>query len=152
MKRKGFTLIELLMVVAIIGIITSIAVPNFFIAHNRAKQRATAAEMNSYGKCISTYQIDAQGNVPDCDGDIFCLYSSLVPAYSGTLTRVDQWGNTFLYSNFGAVIGDGGRISYELRSCGADGLPGAMLEKDSPITAFELDIVLRDGSFISWIK
>lgn len=49
MERKGFTLIELLIVIAIILILISIALPNFLEAQVRAKVANTMGELRSLG-------------------------------------------------------------------------------------------------------
>ncbi len=57
-KEKGFTLIELLIVVAIIGIIAAIAVPNLLTAIQRSKQKRTMADLRAMGTAIGSYQVD----------------------------------------------------------------------------------------------
>ncbi|HOJ58902.1 MAG TPA: prepilin-type N-terminal cleavage/methylation domain-containing protein [bacterium] len=66
MKQNGFTLIELLIVVAIIGILAAIAVPNFLNAQIRAKVARVYADMRSLGTAVEMYQVDH--NVYPCDG------------------------------------------------------------------------------------
>src|SRR5213594_2279572 len=56
--QKGFTLIELLIVVAIIGIIAAIAIPNLLNAIDRSKQKRTMADIRSVGTAVEEYAID----------------------------------------------------------------------------------------------
>ena len=58
MKRYGFTLIELLIVVAIIGILAAIAIPNFLNAQTRAKVSRVVAEHATIATALETYNVD----------------------------------------------------------------------------------------------
>ncbi len=54
----AFTLIELLIVVAIIGILAAIAVPNFLNAQIRSKIAEAESEMRSLDTAIESYRLD----------------------------------------------------------------------------------------------
>lgn len=66
-KYNAFTLIELLIVVAIIGILAAIAVPNFLNAQIRAKIARVQSDQNAYSTAMDMYQLDNGGRFPHQD-------------------------------------------------------------------------------------
>ena len=57
-KKEGFTLIELLIVVAIIGIIAGIAIPNFLGARSKARVTRAFADMRAIADALEMYYVD----------------------------------------------------------------------------------------------
>lgn len=125
MKRpaSGFTLIELLIVVAIIGILAAIAVPNFLNAQIRAKVSRVKADQQSYGTAMEAYQID-NNNYP-MERDCGCTYIQYLRALTTPVsyltniklpdpfgqppskfaTGCPEWAGTYHYVNYTGVWG-----------------------------------------------
>lgn len=69
-SSHGFTLIELLVVVAIIGILASIAMPNFQHAQVKAKTTRAFADMRTLSTALEAYALD-NNNYPLDGNDYF---------------------------------------------------------------------------------
>ena len=63
-KRFAFTLIELLIVVAIIGILAAIAVPNFINAQIKARISKAYSDIRSLAMANEMYALDNNGGYP----------------------------------------------------------------------------------------
>jgi prepilin-type N-terminal cleavage/methylation domain-containing protein len=61
---RAFSLIELLIVVSIISILASIAVPNFLEAQTRSKVARAQADMRTLATAVESYAVDHNGYPP----------------------------------------------------------------------------------------
>ncbi len=143
-SKKGFTLIELLIVVAIIGIVAAIAIPNLLAALQKGKQKATMGEMKTLGTAITSYS-NTFAFFPDDDDTAGLGY--LEPHFVKKIVRVDGWNFTWHYTRSGNPRPD----HYSIGSGGKRGIfswgHSAGNYQCISIIDFENDIILSEGQF-----
>ncbi len=156
-RSKGFTLIELLIVVAIIGILAALLIPNMMTAMQRAKQKGTMADISTMATYLMDYTTD-RGIAPDFNGveitTASSLYTDLVPDYARVVPSSDQWGNNFIVYSGDSFASSNtwgltslGNDSFAVGSPGREGVFNfAYSEADGP-DFYEPDF---NGDLISW--
>jgi len=145
-KERGFTLIELLIVVAIIGIIAAIAIPNLLNAIQRGKQKRTISDMRSVATAIESYAVDNNQYI-DATGDFLAAIPFLQTTYIKRVPQQDSWKTDFLYY-VSPTFQD-----YSLESLGKDKRADAAMAgggSGGPTQKFGNDIWYSTGTFSQW--
>ncbi len=152
--NKGLTLLELLIVIAIIGTLAAIAIPNFIAYRERARYADAIQTLRMISTVLDAYAADHTDH-PDSLADV------------GLGGLRDPWGNSYQYLNINrepelaekdkTKIGDMRKdhsmvpvnSDYDLYSMGPDG------QSQKPFTAkSSRDDIVRaaDGGYFGWVS
>jgi type II secretion system protein G len=150
MNSKGFTLIELLIVIAIIGIVAAIAIPNLLTALQKGKLKSTMGDMKSIGTAIESYITDNYIAPGGGSVDYIAnLSSELAPFYIKVLPTRDGWNSMLRYQS--GSVGPN-QLIYSIISYGRDKMDSGMDIAFSPyvitsMSGFNNDICFSNGYF-----
>ncbi|MGD2116571.1 MAG: prepilin-type N-terminal cleavage/methylation domain-containing protein [Acidobacteriota bacterium] len=157
----GFTLIELLIVIAIIGIIAALVIPNLLDAMHKAKQKRSMGDIKIVGTALMSWLTDQSGaaaaagaaTIDVSDMPLQAredLAAILVPQYLQEIPERDGWLADYEYRL--DLEDPEGDLVFSVRSLGRDAIAQGTEYTIGPFdpTDYDQDLVWVDGGFIRW--
>jgi len=103
LREKGFTLVEIMIVVAIIAILSAIAIPNFMAARSKSRANACKANLRQIESAVEQYAMDNTKT----DGDT-CVMTNLVTTYikkTPACPSAGTYGDSSSYTSYAFTTG-----------------------------------------------